>query len=176
MMRITITRSGLAAIGRRGFQEVGRNAIAAAGLYWWTKYLPLHFSNVAYLRYRYTTRDRRVEKLKRDRKPWPFGEHTEPAIGEVKPLVWSGRSRETALSHPNINATAKNFQTYRADVVIDARAFNFGAGKRINMRDEVTRTTAQEEKTLENVFAAEWERQLIAKGLQAPKRVRRTAA
>lgn len=176
MMKITITRSGLAAIGKRGFQEVGRAAIHAAGLYWWTKYLPLHFTKAAYLRYRFASRDSRTNKYKRERRSWPFGEHTEPAIGEVKPLVYTGRSREAALRSPNIRAKAPNYQTYRADVIIDAPAFNFGAGKRIDMRDEVTRFTPQEEKTLEKVFAAEWERQLVAKGVASPKRTRRIAA
>lgn len=175
-MRITITRSGLATIGRNGFREAGRLAIHAAGLYWWQKYLPLHFSNIAYLRYRYASRDSRTSKYKRQRRPWPFGEHTEPAIGEVKPLVFTGRSREAALRAPNIKSKAPNFETYRVEVIIDAPAFNFGAGKRIDMRDEVTRATPQELKTLDNVFVAEWNKELNRLGLRAPKRTRTIAA
>lgn len=176
MIKITITRSGLAAIGKRGFQEAGRLAIHAAAMHWWKVFLPLHFTNVAYIRYRYAVRDRRTLKYKANRNPWPFGENTAPAIGEVKPLVFTGRSRESSLRSPNIQAVAPNYQTYRADVIIDAPAFNFGVGKRIDMRDEVTRFTPQEEKTMEKVFAAEWEKQLIAKGVAAPKRTRRFAA
>lgn len=176
MMRIEITRSGLAAIGRRGYQEAGRLAIAAAAHHWWSKFLPLHFTNVAYLRYRYAGRDKRTNELKRERRPWPFGEHTAPAIGEVKPLVYSGRSRQLALSRENIHATAPNYQTYRADVIIDAPAFNFGAGKRIDMRDEVTRTNPSELATMERIFGTEWNKQLIRLGAAAPRRTKRTAA
>lgn len=173
MIRITITRSGLAAIGKSGFREAGRLAIAATGLYWWTNYLPLHFQTIAHLRYKYASRDKRTNRLKAARAEWPFGENTEAAIGEVKPLVFSGRSREKALSSPRIKAKATTFEKYRCEVIIDARAFNFGVGKRIDMRDEVTRFTAQEEKTMEDVFAAEWNKQLRARGL---KRTNRTAA
>jgi hypothetical protein len=172
MLKITITRSGLAAIGKNGFREVGRLAIEAAAHHWWKVFLPLHFQNVAYRRYNYKSRNRRYEESKLHRRK--FGDLN--ALGEVKPLVFTGRSRERALSAPNITAKAKNFETYRADVVINAPAFNFGVGKRIDMRDEVTRLNPQEIKTLERVFAVEWEKQLKAKGLSAPKRTRRFAA
>lgn len=176
MLKITITKSGIAAIGRRGFQEVGRESIRAAADYWWRKYLPLHFQNIAHLRYRYANRLPSTNRKKKDRLPFleGVGDQT-PAIGEKLPLVFSGRSRERALSHPNIKATAKNAETYNAQVIIDAPAFNFSAGKRINTRDEVTRDTPQENQTLEKIFAKEWDSRLRAKGLTAP-RIRKTIA
>lgn len=167
MFKITITRTGLLAIGRNGYREIGRLAIRAAAEYWWAKYLPLHFQNIAYQRYRYPRRDKRTNALKIARKPWPFGEHLEPAIGEVKPLVFSGRSRELALAAPHIHAVAKTFERYRSDTIINAPAFNFGVGKRIDMRDEVTRVNEQEIKTLERIFGAEWEAQLKTRGASA---------
>jgi hypothetical protein len=176
MMRISITRSGIAAIGKNTLRAIGRDAIYAAALYWWTKLLPLHFQNIAYRRYNYAARDKRTNAIKAQRRPWPFGEHLEPAVGEVKPLVFSGRSREIALSHPNIRAKAKNFETFQADVIINARAFNFGAGKRIDMRDEVTRTNPNELSAMQRVFATEFNNKLVEKGAAAPKRTRRTAA
>lgn len=173
MLRVQITRSGLAAIGKRGFQEAGRAAIQAAAQYWFDNYLKLHFEDIAYRRYRYANRNRKYEESKAHKRKADDGLN---ALGEVKPLVFTGRSRERALSAPNIKAKAPNYQTYRADVVINAPAFNFGIGKRIDMRDEVTRFTPQEEKTMERVFAAEWEKQLIARGAASPRKTRRTAA
>ncbi len=173
MLRIQITRSGLSAIGKRGYQEAGRLAIQAAAQYWFDSFLKLHFENIAYRRYRYANRNRKYEESKVKKRKADDGLH---ALGEVKPLVFTGRSRERALSAPNIKAKAPNYQTYRADVVIDAHAFNFGVGKRIDMRDEVTRFTPQEEKTMERVFAVEWEKQLIRLGAAAPRRTRRTAS
>lgn len=167
MIRITITRRGIAAVGKTVFRDAGRAAIYAAALYWWQKYLPLHFQNIAYLRYRFAPRDKRTNKYKAARKPWPFGEHTAPASGEVLPLVFTGESRRRALSQPNIKAVAPNYETYHADVVIDAPAFNFAAGKRIDMRDEVTRITPHENATLERIFGEEWDKQLTSRGLSA---------
>lgn len=176
MFKFTITREGLSAIGKSGYREAGRKAIEAAALYWWNTYLPLHFQSIAYQRYRYEQRDKRTNAMKAARAPWPFADDPQPSIGEVKPLVFTGRSRERALSSPNIKAKAKNYETYRADVIINAPAFNFGVGKRIDMRDEVTRTTPQELVTLEDVFTREWNKQLKAAGLRAPRRTRQFAA
>lgn len=176
MIRISITRSNLMTVGKRGFQEIGRKAIAAACLHWWAKYLPLHFQDIAYLRYRYAHRDKRTNAMKRERRPWPFGDNLQPAIGEVKPLVFTGRSRDIALSHPNIKAKAPNYQTYYGEVIINARAFNFGVGKRIDTRDEVTRATPQELTTLDDVFTRTFNKEAVAAGARAPKRTRRIAA
>src|SRR5690606_10749336 len=133
MMKITITRKGLAAIGKNGYREVGRVAILEAAMQWFNSFLPLHFQKIAYLRYNYERRDRRTNKLKATRKEWPFGENTAKAIGDAAPLVFTGRSREKALSAPNVKAKAKNYQSYQAVCTINAPAFNFGAGKRIDM-------------------------------------------
>ena len=158
MLKFTFTRKGVAAIGKRNLQQIGRNAIGAAAMQWFERYLPLHFQNIAYLRYRYAPRDKRTNVTKRVRGYWPFGENNDVrAIGEVLPLVFTGRSREQALSGPNIRTVAPNYKSYRADVVINARAFNFGAGKRIDMRDEVTRFTKAEESAMEKRFAKEFE-------------------
>jgi hypothetical protein len=176
LIRVEITKSGLAAIGKNGYRESGRSAILAAAEHWWRVFLPLHFENVAYRRYRYKFRDDRTDELKVNRQEWPFGENTDKAIGEDKPLVFTGRSREVATRNRNIRVAAPNFQTYRADVVLNARAFNFGSGKRIDMRDEVTRFTPQEERTMERIFAEDWENQLIRRGQRSPKKTKRIAA
>lgn len=173
MLKITITREGLIAIGKNGYREAGRRAVRAAAQYWWETYLPLHFQNIAYIRYKYAGRNKKYEESKRRQRKADDGYR---ALGEVKPLVFTGRSRELALGSPNIKIAAPNYETYRADVTINAPAFNFGVGKRIDMRDEVTRTTPQELVTLEDVFTREWNKQLKAAGLRAPRRTRQFAA
>lgn len=176
MISVEITRSGLAAIGRRGFQAVGKAAMLAAAEHWYKVYLPLHFMNTAYRRYRYKPRDERTRELKLQRKEWPFGENRARAIGEDKPHVFSGRSRENALSKKNIETKAPNYQSYYALVKVDVRVYNFSSGKRIDLRDELTRYTPQEERYMEKLFAEEWERQLIKRGAMAPKKTKRIAA
>lgn len=165
MLRIQMSRRGVAAIGRRTLQRIGREAIYASALQWFQRYLPLHYKNTAYQRYHYAARDKRTEDLKRHHQPWPFGEHNElPAIGEVLPHVFTGRSRERALSTQNIIAAAPNFETFRAEVHINAPAYNFSAGKRIDLRDEVTRHTPQEDSAMQQTFAKGFRRGVASSG------------
>lgn len=161
MLSITLTRKGVAAIGKRSLQRYGREAIYEAAVQWFEKYLPLHYKMTAYLRYRYAHRDPRTNELKRQRQPWPFGEHNEqPAIGQVLPHVFTGRSRERALSRPNVDARAPNYQTWIARVKIDAPAYNFSAGSRIDLRDEVTRHTPQELSAMKKTFTTGFTRRV----------------
>lgn len=176
MIKVEITKSGLAAIGKRGFQAVGREAMYAAALYWFKTYLPLHYKNTAYRRYRYKWRDPRYEKIKENKGEWPFGDNPGKSIGEDLPHVFTGRTRELALAHESIVTKAPNFETYRAEVHIKAPVYNFSKGKRIDLRDEVTRFTPQEEKKLEKIFAEAWEKALKKRGLSAPKTTKRIAA
>lgn len=165
MLTLSFTRKGVAAIGKRNLQRYGREAIGDAVLQWFDRYLPLHYMMTAYYRYRYAHRDPRTNELKRNREPWPFGEHNEqPAIGEVLPHVFTGRSRERAVSHPNIDARAPNFETFVGTAKIDAPAYNFSAGKRIDLRDEVTRHTPQELSALQKTFARGFTRKIIKHG------------
>jgi hypothetical protein len=154
MLTLLFTRTGIATIGRRNLQAYGREAIYESALLWWTRYLPLHYMQTAYLRYGFKHRDNRTNALKAAREPWPFGEHNElPAIGEELPHVFTGRSRERVLSAPSIEARAPNFETFVATVSIDAPAYNFSSGKRIDLRNEITRYTPMEASAMQKVFA-----------------------
>lgn len=173
MIRIQITKSGLATIGRSGFQEIGRRAIEASVRYWWEHFLPLHFQNIAFTRYGYKNRGPNYRKAKIRR---AMGSDKVPAIGEDKPLVFTGRSRERALSSPNIKVKAPNYQTYVGQAVINAPAFNFSAGARIDMRAEVTRLHPTEEAKLNDIFTRKWNELLRAAGQRRTNKVTRTAA
>lgn len=173
MLRIEITKSGLATIGRNGFREIGRQAIGAAVAYWSSHYKPLHFQNVAYLRYGYQSRTKKYNESKQRRLKAEDGMR---ALGEVKPLVFTGRSRDRALGQSKIRTRAPNYQTYVGEEVIDAPAFNFGIGKRINMRDEVTRLNDQESKTLDRIFTENWNKSVERRMAASPKVTRKTAA
>lgn len=170
MLRITVTKKNLLTVGRRGFQTVGRETIEECALAWWQRYLPLHFQMIGFIRYKFASRLQSTNRKKRERLPFleGVGDQT-PAIGQVLPGVFSGRSRDRVLAHPNIKAAAPNFETYHAEVIMDAPAWNFTVGKRIDVRDEVTRDTPQETQTLEKIFAKGWVRRLRALGLRAPR-------
>jgi hypothetical protein len=172
MIRISITKSGLATIGKNGFREIGRQAIETCVRYWWENYLPLHFTPAAHLRYGYAHRSNKYRKAKLRRAAGADGVR---AIGEDKPLVFTGRSRERALLSPNISAKAPNYQNYVGTAIINAPAFNFGAGKRIDMRDEVTRLHPTEAAYLDKLFTRTWNKLLRAAGLRATRQTKQAA-
>lgn len=169
MIRISITKSGLSTIGKNGFREIGRRSIETCVRYWWEHYLPLHFTPAAHLRYGYPPRGNNYRKAKIRRAAGSDGVR---AIGEDKPLVFTGRSRERALSSPNIKAKAPSFERYVGSAVINAPAFNFGAGKRIDMRDEVTRLNPTEAAYLDKLFTRTWNALARAAGLRATRQTK----
>jgi hypothetical protein len=169
MIRISITKSGLATIGKNGFREIGRQAIETCVRYWWEHYLPLHFTPAAHIRYGYASRGPNYRKAKLR---GAAGSDGVRAIGEDKPLVFTGRSRERALSSPNISAKSPSFERYVGKAIINAPAFNFGAGKRIDMRDEVTRLNPTEAAYLDKLFTREWNRLLRLAGLRATRQTK----
>lgn len=74
--------------------------------------------------------------------------------GHNLPLVWSGFSRNAALSR-NVRATSSLTR-----VVIKAPALNFRTPGGPNMREEVTSVIPSEEKVIEKEFLASVEREL----------------
>ena len=166
LIDVRITVSGVAGIGRRELQAVGRDAVAFAAERWWREYLPIHFTKRATRLYDYNPRQGEAGSGRafRGSYSWMKLERMKiagkRAIGEVKPLVWSGESRERATSNQNIQATAKNFRTYKADVIINAPSLNFVVGSRV----EITATTVEEDRSLERTFARRFEGNLRRRG------------
>jgi hypothetical protein len=151
-------------------QAAGRVAMRAVGGYWVRTYLPLHFENTAFFRYGYTARNPAYRKRKIN--GGTLG--GEQSIGEDRPLVWSGRSRERAKA-ARVEAKAPSGSKAYAEVVIDAPALNFRpVGSRIDMRDEVTRVNQQEISVLSDIFVRAYEKELIRMG-KMKRRYRKVA-
>lgn len=167
MIRIRFTRTGVIGITKNELRQIGRATMLVVGMAWWKMYLPIHFMKRAVNRYGYRPRQGdpgsghpfrgsyQESKLKRRK-----NSQGRKAIGEVKPLVFTGDSRDRALAAPNIKAVAQNFRDYRADVAIDAPALNFVPGA----REEVLAGVVEEELELQGVFADEFERQISLRG------------
>lgn len=170
MIRVGITKEGIATIGKRGFRRVGRAAIEAPAMHWWRVFLPLHYKNTSFRRYKYTRRSDKYSDTKLQRESYFFGDDKTKAIGEDLPHVFSGRSRERALSSPNIKARARRFDKYQATVLINAPVYNFSTNKRINLRDEVTRFTPQENSKMGRIFASTWSREFKRERKRARKK------
>ena len=169
---ITTTRTGVLAIGRNAMREVGRFTMHAVALLWWTQFLPFHFMRTAINRYGYKPRAGDFGSGR------PFkGSYTQAkvlrrrngqgvrSIGENRPFVWSGQSRERALSSPNITVKARSFSDYEGRVVINAPTLNFVP----NARQEILAGTSDEANDLEQTGGKEWEKQLKRRARSARK-------
>jgi len=97
-----------------------RNALAAAGRWWFRKLLPLHFKAGAALRYRgaYTRRSRAYEQAKGHRRPMVGhltgryrqrnGRHMRDQILQGRPTItakWSGKSTRVQIKLPHARLT-----------------------------------------------------------------------
>lgn len=171
MIAVKITKDGISGISKREMQKVGRAAIGAAAFHWWKTFLPIHFTKRASKRYNYVERQGEVgfwrtsyTRMKVERSTIAGVQ----AIGEAKPLVWSGRSRESATTTQKITTKAPNYATYEGRAVINARALAFIAKKGMGYQ-EVIRTTPQEDGALASVFMRAFEEELNKRG-----RTRRT--
>jgi hypothetical protein len=171
MIAVKITKDGISGISRSEMRKVGRAAIAASAYHWWKNFLPIHFTKKAAKRYNYAERQGEFGMWKGSYS-WMKLHKKEiagvAAIGEVKPMVWSGRSRESATSTQKITTKAPNYATYEGRAVINARALAFIAKKGMGYQ-EVIRTTPQEDGALASVFMRAFEEELNKRG-----RTRRT--
>ena len=133
-----------------------KTAFERIGQAWHHKYKMLKFTDGAARRYGLTPRKGEPgsgrafrgsyteAKLKRHRN----GRGAQ-AIGETKPFVWEGRSRNDAKASTKVIARAKRgFGS--ADCIINAPALNLKPKSgRINVREEFERVTAEEVRDLE---------------------------
>jgi len=159
LITIKITKSGVAGIGRRELQAVGRESIRAAANLWVDKYLPLHFKRSAILRYSYKPR-KHAYRTRKIKKSFTYGPDKRRAIGEDVPLVFTGRTRESATQNNRIEAKASNYKSYYANITMPAPALNFLP----HLRDELTRIHPQEARAMERLFGKEYEKQLNKRG------------
>jgi hypothetical protein len=161
IVRFKLDVDGLAAIPPSVRRNVFRDAIGDAGDWWWTNRLPLHFTNQAYAIWGYTRRQPGYERAKRQRRANGNGVR---AIGEVKPNVWSGESRERSRTK-DVRPKAASSTRCHVDVVINAPALNFKNPKSaVNPRAEVTALTESERLKAQDVFQSSAIRRFEAAG------------
>ena len=172
MIRVKIETRGLLTIGRNGFREIGKEAIRESLVYWSDNYKKLHFENIAYRRYGFKGRNKKYNESKEKRRKFDDGLN---AIGEVKPMVFTGRTRERVLGQAKITVKAPNYETYHATEVLDAPVLNYSKGKRIDLRSELTASNQQEQKTLDDKFTRKWNALVRQRMIRSPKKTRRTA-
>ena len=125
---------------------------------WYKRYLPKHFTGQAYYRYpyAYVRRTRMYNKRKRERK-------IKGSIGEVKPWVLSGRTRDTVLNSTPTIIKPKALRRVTIKVKLPfARITNFwaGAGRKHNYPKAMTAISTDEAESLRMYLERELPRRL----------------
>lgn len=131
----TLEDTGPYLVSKSEMQKIGRAAIEASGKLWHYKFKRLHFLLSAFEMYGIKKRGPAYEAYKARIHPEANG----------RPLVFSGESEQLAMAANKVAATAKNFETYHADVTVSAPHLNFHA-------EEMTKTTAEEDSAMEEIF------------------------
>ena len=142
-----IIRPGIWGLTKKDLRDAGRIAIKFTGDVWQSTYKKLHFAKFAAAKYGYKPRTHAYERRK-------MREHPE---SEGRPLVFTGVSERRAMASDRVVATAKSFDSFRAECIIDAPALNYR-----QLADEVTRVTDAESANLQNVFAKAFTAEFLA--------------
>lgn len=160
---------------KRELNNILRECWFAVGTHWLLKFRPKHFTRAGAREYGYTPRKPDYEarkkraamtaniKLRKASGTWVSGSR---ARGEPEPLVWSGQSREDT-KFGRVSATKNGVR-----ITMNAPRLNWrNPNSRINPRDELTRISDAEQKTLMSVFQEKFD-SLVAR----MRNIRRKAA
>lgn len=178
MAKVRIEIDGFAAATKTDLRNMQRDTWAFTGKYWHRTYKAIKFTRAGARRYKYAPRKGdpgggrpfkgSYQEAKLLRKPFfsrdagdGFDSTAPLPIGEVKPLVWSGRSRASAKASRKVNATARSSGKGKVDIIINAPALNFKQPKsKTNPRAEVTATIPAEISQMEKISLQRFERNL----------------
>ncbi len=140
LIRCTMTKP--AEVTVRGWREVVKNAFRAMALLWHRDYLPRHFDGSKQRRYGFTARTVKYIRSKLSKK------------GHATDLVWSGRTRDAAMSTPSIQAYPTRARIRLAVPPYAARKPDARSNKRPNLPAEIARVTPDEQRELADFVAA----------------------
>ncbi len=163
---------GFAAARPSDLKRVQRSTWKFLGLFWHKTYKAIKFTKRGSTRYGFAPRSGMpgsgrsfrgsYSEAKLLRKPFFSNSSAGPAIGEVKPNVWSGRSRAEAMSNRIVHATAKSSGEGKVTIVISGRRLNFhNPGSSTRPSKDVTSIIPSELREMEKVGAKRFERELL---------------
>lgn len=128
-------------LAKRELNAILRAGYHQLGVYWVANFRAKHFTNAGATEYGYTPR----KGERGSGRAWK-GSYTARKLkkfGHTRPLEWSGRSKERTRA-ARVQAYSANKKS-RVEIRMNATALNFKAkGSTINMRDEMTRLSKQE--------------------------------
>lgn len=126
---------------RRVIAKAQRTAFRIIATWWHRKFRPKHFTIRGAREYSYQPRG--GSRGLREPEPGSYTARKKIAFGHTRPLEWSGESKALTRIR-NIR-----FSSTRARVVMRAPTLNFKSGRRREtMRDELTRISRREKRSL----------------------------
>jgi len=146
MIVIRVTKTGATPdIAKRAFNNIKKRAYKSVGLFWHASGMKSeHFTDRGRRKHKYTPR--KGERLARSSQAFKksYSGRKLKKYGHLLPLVYSGVSRALALSGRRVTATSKGMRA-----IVSAPGLNRKhPNSKVDMRDEVTRVTPEEERTL----------------------------
>lgn len=154
---IRVDRSSVLGVLKRTLNRIIKNSLLRALQEWRRSILPQHFTEQGARKYGFRTRTRKYRERKKREK------------GHSRPLVWSGES-ERRSRRARIRTTSK-----RGTATVNAPNLSRRPkGGRIDMRDELSRLTQQDQRTMFGAFRKRFSERL--RRLPARRRTLRIAA
>lgn len=143
--KASLVQPGMWGMTKSSLRTVGREAIRTTGLFWHANFKWLHFQKLAFERYGFKQPSPKYAALKERQHP----------EAEGRPLVFTGESERDAMAANKVDATASSYEKFQADCIINGPNLNFHP-------DMASAITREEEETLEEVFAQEYESEMLA--------------
>lgn len=146
MIIIKVTKTGSTPdVSKREFNRIKKRSYRSVGRFWHNSGMKAeHFTDKGRRKYKYAPR--KGERLPRSSKAFKssYSGRKLRQKGHLLPLVFSGDSRSLALSRRKVVATSKGMRA-----IVNAPGLNRrNPASKIDMRDEMTRVTPDEERTL----------------------------
>lgn len=171
--RIQMELGGFSAAGKSDLQKVQKSTWKFLGKFWHRMYKAIKFTKRGSTKYGFAPRSGMpgsgkafkgsYSEAKLLRKPFFRNSDSGLPIGEVKPNVWSGRSRAEAMSNQIVHATARSSGRGRVDIVISGKKLNIhNPASATRPKQDVTSIISSELRKMEEVgrirFAKELQR------------------
>ena len=152
---IRVERTSVLRVLKRDLNRIVRNSLRLALQEWRRSILPVHFTAAGARKYGFRARTRKYRERKQREK------------GHSRPMVWSGESEERSRRARITTTSRRGFAT------VNAPTLNLRPkGGRIDMRDELSRLTQQDERTMFSAFRKRFSKLLRRlRGVRSTKRI-----
>jgi len=170
--KIKLELDGFAAARPSDLKAVQKSTWKFLGKFWHRTYKAIKFTKRGSTKYGFAPRSGMpgsgkafrgsYSEAKLLRKPFFRNSDSGLPIGEVKPNVWSGRSRSEAMSNQIVHATARKSGQGRVDIIISGNKLNIhNPASKTRPKHDVTSIVSSELREMERVGAKRFAKELL---------------